>query len=170
MSARLPAVLSRILPGAASFLLSPHLAAASTGATGSHSQLFSYWPLLVATPIVAFVFYRYAQKPSSPAFSTSLWEREVKLPCFARPNNDYISSELKRITQAAQEEAEDSDAPYDPIKNAHEAREAFQLAQRKKVPEAFRNLGDKEKHLLGYLVRGRVLVHGKPPLFFATPL
>lgn len=127
MSARLPAVLSRILPGAASFLLSPHLAAASTGATGSHSQLFSYWPLLVATPIVAFVFYRYAQKPSSPAFSTSLWEREVKLPCFARPNNDYISSELKRITQAAQEEAEDSDAPYDPIKNAHEAREAFQI-------------------------------------------
>ena len=128
MFARLFAVSLRALPWATSFLLSPRWAAASTDAAGSHSLLSSLWPLLAAIPILAVVFFLRGKKSPSPVPPPTFWAGEVKLPGFARPNDDYIFSETGDIAQAGQEEAgeEEEDAPYDPIRAAHEAQEAFQ--------------------------------------------
>lgn len=126
MLARLFAVPLRALPWTISVLLSPRWAAASTVAAESHSVLSSLWPLLAAIPILAFVFYRWGDKSPSPVLPPTIWAGEVKLPSFARPNSDYISSETRRITRANQEEAEEDDAPYNPIRAAHETQEAFQ--------------------------------------------
>lgn len=125
MFARLFAVSLRALPWATSFLLSPRWAAASTDAAESHSLLSSLWPLLAAIPILAVVFFLRGKKSPSPVPPPTVWAGEVKLPGFARPNDDYIFSETEDIAQADQEEAEE-DAPYDPIRAAHEAQEAFQ--------------------------------------------